>query len=172
MPFPFPASAGFGPISCRRGSSGNPAGNNRDDSGHRSHQAHPGNRQFSCGTASTYNALEMSFRLFDIKRDSGCPVCGEQPSIKELIDYEEFCGMPVHDRSSRVISAESIGAESITPDQLRQRIEDGKVECLLNCANLTNWKYHASGVLRASIKLPLPPAICVSERTDVDFMLA
>jgi len=84
------------------------------------------------GRLLTYNALEMSFRLFDIKRDPGCPVCGEKPSIKELIDYEEFCGMPAHDRSARVLSAESIGAGSITPEQLRQRIEDGRRVCLLD----------------------------------------
>jgi len=84
------------------------------------------------GRLLTYNALEMSFRLFDIKKDSECPVCGEQPSIKELIDYEEFCGMPAHDRSSRVMSAESIGATPITPKQLKQRIEDGKRICLLD----------------------------------------
>jgi adenylyltransferase/sulfurtransferase len=84
------------------------------------------------GRLLTYNALEMSFRLFNIKKDPGCPVCGEQPSIKEFIDYEEFCGMPAHDRSARVMSAESIGAASITPEQLRQRIEDGKFTCLLD----------------------------------------
>ena len=84
------------------------------------------------GRLLTYNALEMSFKLFNIKKYSACPVCGEQPSIKELIDYEEFCGMPAHDRSSRMMSAESIGATPITPKQLKQRMEDGKRVCLLD----------------------------------------
>jgi molybdopterin/thiamine biosynthesis adenylyltransferase/rhodanese-related sulfurtransferase len=84
------------------------------------------------GRLLTYNALEVSFRLFNIKKDPDCPVCGEQPSIKELIDYEEFCGMPAHDRSSRVMSAESIGAASITPEQLKQRMKNGERLCLLD----------------------------------------
>lgn len=84
------------------------------------------------GRLLTYNALEMNFRFFDIKKDSECPVCGEKPSIKELIDYEEFCGMPAHDRNFRDMSAESIGATPITPGQLKQRIEDGQRMCLLD----------------------------------------
>ena len=84
------------------------------------------------GRLLNYNALEMDFSLFDIKKDPGCPVCGDQPSIKELIDYEEFCGMPAHDRSSWVASAESIGATSITPKQLKRRIEGDKPICLLD----------------------------------------
>ncbi|MEZ5328242.1 MAG: molybdopterin-synthase adenylyltransferase MoeB [Verrucomicrobiales bacterium] len=41
-----------------------------------------------------FDALSMKFREFKLKRDPQCPVCGDQPSIKELIDYEEFCGLP------------------------------------------------------------------------------
>jgi len=84
------------------------------------------------GRLLTYSALEMSFKLFNLKKDPGCPVCGDRPSITELIDYEEFCGMPAHGLSSRVMSAESIGAIPITPRQLKQRIESGKPFCLLD----------------------------------------
>jgi len=38
-----------------------------------------------------YNALEMSFREVRTQRDPNCPVCSENPTIKESIDYEEFC---------------------------------------------------------------------------------
>ena len=84
------------------------------------------------GRLLNYNALEMDFRLFDIRKDPDCPVCGEQPSIRELIDYEEFCGMPAHDRSSRAASAESIGATSMTPKQLKQRFVEAQRVCLLD----------------------------------------
>jgi sulfur-carrier protein adenylyltransferase/sulfurtransferase len=40
-----------------------------------------------------YDALEMRFRELKLRRDPLCPLCGAQPSIKELIDYEGFCGI-------------------------------------------------------------------------------
>lgn len=46
------------------------------------------------GTLLLYDALNTEFRRLKLRRDVNCPVCGEQPVIKELIDYEEFCGLP------------------------------------------------------------------------------
>jgi adenylyltransferase/sulfurtransferase len=40
-----------------------------------------------------YDALEVSFREVKIPRNPQCPVCGDEPTIKELIDYEVFCGL-------------------------------------------------------------------------------
>ncbi len=40
-----------------------------------------------------FNALDMSFRELKLRRDPACPVCGEHPTITELIDYEGFCGL-------------------------------------------------------------------------------
>ena len=37
--------------------------------------------------------LRTEFRKLKLKRDVDCPVCGENPTIRELIDYEEFCGL-------------------------------------------------------------------------------
>ena len=45
------------------------------------------------GRLLLYNALKMEFREVKIKRNPACPVCGEHPTVKELIDYEEFCGL-------------------------------------------------------------------------------
>jgi adenylyltransferase/sulfurtransferase len=41
-----------------------------------------------------YDALEMRFRELKLRRDPECPLCGEHPTIRELIDYEGFCGLP------------------------------------------------------------------------------
>lgn len=46
------------------------------------------------GTLLIYDALNTEFRKLKLKRDVDCPVCSEHPTIKELIDYEEFCGVP------------------------------------------------------------------------------
>jgi len=48
------------------------------------------------GRLMLYNALEMSFDYVKLKKNPQCPVCGENPTITELVDYEEFCGVPGH----------------------------------------------------------------------------
>ncbi len=40
-----------------------------------------------------FNALDMKFRELKLRRDPQCPICGDHPTIKELIDYEVFCGI-------------------------------------------------------------------------------
>ncbi len=44
--------------------------------------------------------LSMRFRTFNLRRDPDCPVCGDQPSITEPVDYEGFCGMPSYTSSN------------------------------------------------------------------------
>jgi len=43
------------------------------------------------GRLLTYDSLKMSFRTLKLRRDKACPTCGENPTIKEYIDYEGFC---------------------------------------------------------------------------------
>jgi sulfur-carrier protein adenylyltransferase/sulfurtransferase len=45
------------------------------------------------GRLLMFNALDMQFRELKLRRDPECPICGDHPTIKELIDYEQFCGM-------------------------------------------------------------------------------
>jgi molybdopterin/thiamine biosynthesis adenylyltransferase/rhodanese-related sulfurtransferase len=45
------------------------------------------------GRLLLYNALDMSFRELKIRRDPNCPMCSDKATIKELIDYEQFCGV-------------------------------------------------------------------------------
>lgn len=40
------------------------------------------------------DALTMEFRMMKVRRDPGCPLCGDHPTVKELIDYDQFCGTP------------------------------------------------------------------------------
>src|SRR2546423_6737295 len=46
------------------------------------------------GRLLLFNALDMKFRELKLRRDPECPICGDNPTIKELIDYEQFCGIP------------------------------------------------------------------------------
>ncbi|HCN24359.1 MAG TPA: adenylyltransferase [Candidatus Marinimicrobia bacterium] len=45
------------------------------------------------GKLLIYDALNTEFRNLRLRRDVNCPMCGEKPTIKELVDYEEFCGL-------------------------------------------------------------------------------
>ncbi len=45
------------------------------------------------GTLLMYDALKSQFRILKARRDPACPVCGDNPTITELIDYEFFCGL-------------------------------------------------------------------------------
>jgi molybdopterin/thiamine biosynthesis adenylyltransferase len=46
------------------------------------------------GRLLTYDSLTMRFRELKLRRDKTCPMCGENPTIKEYIDYEGFCAVP------------------------------------------------------------------------------
>jgi adenylyltransferase/sulfurtransferase len=45
------------------------------------------------GRLVLYDALAMQFKELKLRKDPNCPVCGENPTVKGLIDYEEFCGL-------------------------------------------------------------------------------
>ncbi len=49
------------------------------------------------GKLLLYDALDMSFQTVKLKKNPDCKVCGENPQVTELIDYEAFCGVPAHD---------------------------------------------------------------------------
>ena len=52
------------------------------------------------GRLLLFDALGMEFREVKIRRDPLCPVCGDNPTITDLIDYHEFCGVPKEARPS------------------------------------------------------------------------
>jgi adenylyltransferase/sulfurtransferase len=74
------------------------------------------------GRLLLYDALEMSFRELRLRKDPACPVCGEHPTIKELIDYDQFCG-------SAPAPAEPAAGEEpveITVKELAERLSRGE----------------------------------------------
>jgi sulfur-carrier protein adenylyltransferase/sulfurtransferase len=57
------------------------------------------------GKLLMFDALDMTFRVYKVKKDPQCPVCGEHPTITELIDYEEFCAMPAAARNGHAATS-------------------------------------------------------------------
>jgi sulfur-carrier protein adenylyltransferase/sulfurtransferase len=57
------------------------------------------------GTVMTYDALEMSYRRLRVRKDPNCAVCGENPTVTELIDYEAFCGSISNEAAEAVVDS-------------------------------------------------------------------
>jgi len=73
------------------------------------------------GKLLLYNALDMSFDFVKLRKNPDCKVCGPNPEVTELIDYEEFCGVPAHDHESGSAGA----AWDITATELAERLKHG-----------------------------------------------
>jgi adenylyltransferase/sulfurtransferase len=57
-----------------------------------------------------FDAWKMRFRELKLRKNPDCPICGEHPSIKELIDYEAFCGINIPEDSDSHIEVDEISA--------------------------------------------------------------
>ena len=69
-----------------------------------------------------YDALRMKFRELKLRKDADCPVCGTHPTVTELIDYEQFCG--IHPAVPEPAGMTSSGTD-ITPVALKARLDRG-----------------------------------------------
>ncbi len=63
------------------------------------------------GRLLLYNALKMEFREVKLQRDPDCPVCGEHPTITELIDYEQFCGLGRGEEAQTASTVHDVGPQ-------------------------------------------------------------
>ncbi|HTQ51315.1 MAG TPA: molybdopterin-synthase adenylyltransferase MoeB [Candidatus Acidoferrales bacterium] len=72
------------------------------------------------GRLLLFNALDMKFRELKLRRDPECPVCGEHPTIKELIDYEMFCGIAP-------ASKENENSDEVTVQDMKRALDDPKL---------------------------------------------
>jgi sulfur-carrier protein adenylyltransferase/sulfurtransferase len=79
-----------------------------------------GNGKPLTGQLLLYDASDMSFHTVQLKKNPNCKLCGPNPEITELIDYEAFCGVPAHDRD--VIS---LPVPDISPVDLAERLTRG-----------------------------------------------
>ena len=69
------------------------------------------------GRLMVYDALEMSYRSLNIKKDPDCPICGKNPTITELIDYDAFCGVVSAD------AQEAAAGSTITAAELKEMLD-------------------------------------------------
>jgi len=71
------------------------------------------------GRLMIYDALEMSYRSVRVRKDPECPICGKNPTITGLIDYEAFCGTISED------AQQAAAGSTITATELKRMLDSG-----------------------------------------------
>jgi len=80
----------------------------------------------ACGQSLTgrllrFDAMAMTFKSYKLRRDPTCPICGDNPTIKKLIDYEQFCGMR-GEESTTIVQEQSL-IPAMTVQQLKAKLD-------------------------------------------------
>ena len=81
------------------------------------------------------DALGMLFRTLKLRKDPACPVCGESPTIRELIDYELFCGIEPAGDGGAVE-----GLEEMSVDELKAALDRGEDVTVLDVRESHEWE--------------------------------
>ena len=85
------------------------------------------------GRLMIYDALEMTYRSVRVQKDPECPICGKNPTITELIDYEAFCGT-VSDEA-----VEAAAGSTITATELKDMVDRGDDLLLVDVREPAEW---------------------------------
>src|SRR6266496_3440913 len=86
------------------------------------------------GSLMVYDALEMEYRKITVRKDPNCAVCGEHPTVTELIDYEEFCGVVSEE------AQEAAAGSTITAVELKDLIDADKPIYLVDVREPAEWE--------------------------------
>jgi adenylyltransferase/sulfurtransferase len=86
------------------------------------------------GRLMVYDALEMTYRQVKVRKDPNCVLCGPNPTVTELIDYDDFCGS-ISDEA-----AEAVTGSTITPGELKEWIDADKAIDLIDVREPAEWE--------------------------------
>src|SRR5262249_51518344 len=100
------------------------------------------------GRLLLYDALRMSFQEFKVRRNVKCPICGDQPTITKLIDYEQFCGV----RGQEAPPPVAADGET-TVEEMKQRIDRRDTVLILYVPHPEEFQI---GRIPGSTLIPLP----------------
>jgi len=87
------------------------------------------------GRMIAFDALKMKFREFKLRRDPKCPVCGDNPTIKELIDYDQFCGIP----QAKAAEEAEAPVPTISVQDLKAKLDRGDKFKLIDVREPFEW---------------------------------
>jgi len=100
------------------------------------------------GRILIFDALKMKFRELKLRKDPDCPVCGTHPTVTQLIDYEQFCGV-VHDEPAPVAVN---NATEITSLELKKRLDRGEKLTIIDVREPNEYQINR---IEGSILIPL-----------------
>src|SRR5918999_3807225 len=83
------------------------------------------------GRFMIYDALRMRFRELKLRKDPECPVCGTNPTVTKLIDYEQFCGLRPEPAQAQTTGA-AVSDWEITPVELKKKMDAGETPLVLD----------------------------------------
>jgi adenylyltransferase/sulfurtransferase len=86
------------------------------------------------GRLMIYDALEMTYRSVKVRKDPECAICGKNPTITELIDYEAFCGVVSEEAS------EAAAGSTITAGELNAMVQRGDDFYLVDVREPAEWE--------------------------------
>jgi len=86
------------------------------------------------GGLVVYDALEMTYRKIKVRKDPNCAICGENPTVTELIDYDDFCGAVSEEAQSAALGS------TITATDLRDWLDSGKSIDLIDVREPAEWE--------------------------------
>ena len=86
------------------------------------------------GSLMVYDALEMEYRKITVRKDPNCAVCGDHPTVTELIDYEEFCGVVSEEAQQAAVGS------TITASELKDLIDADKPIFLVDVREPAEWE--------------------------------
>ncbi len=94
------------------------------------------------GRLLLYDALAFTFTELKLRKNPNCVVCGPNPSVTQLIDYEQFCGAPAHDHSLYTDAALTAGGNipTLTPQDLALRLQRGDDLIILDVREPHEWE--------------------------------
>ncbi len=92
------------------------------------------------GRLLLYDALNMEFTEVRLQKNPDCPICGDNPTVTALIDYEQFCGVPAHDNSLYVTAGNGGSVPQITPAELKRRLDAGEELFILDVREMHEWE--------------------------------
>ena len=95
------------------------------------------------GRLLLFDALEAGWRELRLRKDPKCPVCGESPTVTELIDYERFCGIAA-DEDARPFGED---VPEITVRQLKERVDRGDPPVIVDVREPHEWEISNLGRL-------------------------
>lgn len=81
-----------------------------------------------------YDALAMSFKTYKVRRNPNCPICGDNPTIKALIDYDQFCGVRDEETPKPIEASTGVNID-LTVEELKQRLDRGEMVFILDVRN-------------------------------------